>query len=375
MAGLYLHIPFCRKLCSYCDFFKTTVLSRIPDYLLSVEKEMIDRNSYLDGEALETIYLGGGTPSVFEAVQLKDIFSKVKQCFEVLPECEITLEANPDDLTREYLRFLYQSTPVNRLSIGIQSFNDNDLKMLNRRHTSEQAIQSIIEAREAGYRNIGIDLMYGLPGMTKLDWKKNLDLAFSLGVQHISAYHLTVEPHTALSRTLIRGLLQLPEEDESAGQFFMLNSMAGENDFIHYEISNLAKSGFISKHNANYWQRKKYLGLGPSAHSYNLVSRQWNVSNVAIYTDALVNGKSYYVSEELDKRIRYNEYIMLSLRTCWGVRISEILQEHGKSMATVFENRIKPLLQTDWMVRQGDSVFLTPRGWLVSDYIVSRLLF
>ena len=224
---------------------------------------MIDRNSYLDGEALETIYLGGGTPSVFKAVQLKDIFSKVKQCYDVLPECEITLEANPDDLTREYLSFLYKSTPVNRLSIGIQSFNDNDLKMLNRRHTSEQAIQSIIEAREAGYRNIGIDLMYGLPGMTKLAWKKNLDLAFSLGVQHISAYHLTVESHTSLSRTLIRGLLQLPEEDESADQFFMLNSMAGEHNFIHYEISNLAKSGFISKHNANYWQRKKYMGLDP----------------------------------------------------------------------------------------------------------------
>ena len=375
MAGLYIHIPFCRKLCSYCDFFKTTVLSHIPGYLKSLEKEMEERISYLGGEPLETIYLGGGTPSVLPAAQLKEVFGRIEKCYEVLPECEITLEANPDDLTRHYLRSLYEMTPVNRLSIGIQSFNDDDLRMLNRRHTSEQARQCINEARETGYHNIGIDLMYGLPGMSQSTWKNNLDIAFSLGVQHISAYHLTIEPRTALSRTIGRGLLQLPEEDESTGQFFMLHSMAGEQDFMHYEISNLAKGGFISKHNANYWKRKKYIGLGPSAHSYNLVSRQWNVSNVGKYTEALVNGNSYYMSEELDKRTRYNEYIMLSLRTCWGVRVSEILREYGKSMANAFVNQIKPLLLTDWMIRQGDSVFLTPRGWMASDYIVSRLLF
>jgi oxygen-independent coproporphyrinogen-3 oxidase len=269
---------------------------------------------------------------------------------------------------------LCELTPVNRLSIGIQSFHDNDLAMLNRRHTAEQAKQCVVNARQAGYQNISLDLIYGLPGMSKDNWLTNLQIAFGLGVQHISAYHLTVEPQTSLFRKVNRGLLQLPAEEESRDQFFVMHTLAAEHEFLHYEISNLAKQGYISKHNTNYWRRKKYLGLGPSAHSFNLVSRQWNVSHVVKYIEALINGHPYFVSEELDDKTRFNEHLMLSLRTCWGVGISEIRQEYGERMASAFESQLESLLQTDWIVRRGDTIILTPSGWMVSDYIVSRLL-
>jgi len=374
MAGIYIHIPFCKKICSYCDFFKKTTLSLLPDYLTAIEREMADRSAYLGGETVETIYIGGGTPSVLSTDQLERIFSIILRYYKIGSGYEITLEANPDDLTRDYLSALSGSTPINRLSIGIQSFHDDDLKMLNRRHNALQAERCIDLARDAGFRNISIDLIYGLPGLSTSAWKENLDIAFTLDVPHISAYHLTLGPGTALTRMHDRGLIRIPEEEESARQFFMLNRIAGERGFVHYEISNLAREGFLSRHNSNYWLGKKYLGLGPSAHSFDLVSRQWNVSNLPKYFEALLQGGSYYSSEDLDIKSRYNEYLMLSLRTCQGVSIPVTSREFGEKYTRLFEHRITPLLQTEWMIRNDDTIILTPAGWLVSDYIVSRLL-
>jgi oxygen-independent coproporphyrinogen III oxidase len=346
----------------------------MPDYLEALEMEMREKRSYLSGEAIETIYLGGGTPSLMRIAQLTGLFDRIVHYFDITSDCEVTLEANPDDLKSEYLKDLHVLTPVNRLSIGIQSFNNDDLKLLNRRHTAGQAVQCINEAKDAGFNNITIDLIYGLPGMSSSSWEKNLDIAFSYDIQHLSAYHLALEPNTAMARMSARGLIHLPAEEESAAQFALLNKLAGEKGFIHYEISNLAREGFMSKHNANYWMQKKYIGLGPSAHSFDLVSRQWNTANIRRYLDALSRGDPFAESEELDTKTRYNEYLMLSLRTMWGLNISDLMRQFGEQYAFMFEKSISSLLSSSWIVRQGDSIRLTPGGWMVSDYIISRIM-
>ena len=374
MAGMYIHFPFCRKICSYCDFYKTTLSSLIPGYLKALLRELELRKDYLEMEPLETIYLGGGTPSLISADQLTLIFNKIRDCFDFGSDCEVTMESNPDDMSSGYLRAVRELTPVNRLSIGVQSFNDEDLLMLNRRHTAIQAIQCIDDALNAGFKNITIDLIYGLPGMSTVSWGKNLEMAFSSDIQHLSAYHLTIEPNTAFARMASRGLIRLPEEDESSAQFGLLNKMANNRGFIHYEISNLAREGFMSKHNSNYWLQKKYIGLGPSAHSYNLVSRQWNIRNVRMYIDALANGKDYAESETLDLRTQFNEYLMLSLRTSWGVDTSFIVNKFGDQYLAVLKKNLHPFLSSPWIAHRGNSIMLTPAGWMVSDYIVSRLM-
>jgi oxygen-independent coproporphyrinogen III oxidase len=374
MAGLYIHVPFCRKICSYCDFYKTTTTSLMPDFLSVLDIEMQERASYLEGESLETIYFGGGTPSLIPVAGFQKIFKRIYENFRLLPDCEITIEANPDDLSGIYLHDLRMSTPVNRLSVGIQSFNDNDLKLLNRRHSAGQALQSIDDARNAGFKNITIDLIYGLPDMDLPAWRSNLETAFQLNVQHISAYHLTIEPSTALARMKSRGLIHLPGEGDSSEQFMLLHKLAGEQGFIHYEISNLAKNGFLSQHNSNYWKQKKYLGLGPSAHSFNLVSRQWNVSNLRKYIEAISNGSRYSESEILDGKTKFNEYLMLSLRTESGIQMSHIVNEFGSQVAGSLEKNIMMIKSPEWISRQDDCIRLTAAGWMVSDYIVGRLM-
>jgi oxygen-independent coproporphyrinogen III oxidase len=374
MSGLYIHIPFCRKICSYCDFYKTTATSLMPDYLFALETELEERASYLEGESLETIYFGGGTPSLIPMGGLQKIFEKITEKFSLAPGCEITIEANPDDLSSSYLHELHHSSPVNRLSVGIQSFHDHDLKLLNRRHNAKQALQSIEDAGKAGFTNITIDLIYGLPDLDLPAWRSNLEIAFSLDIQHLSAYHLTIEPNTAMARMTSRGLIHLPEEGESAEQFLLLNKLARENGFEHYEISNLAKKGYRSQHNSNYWKQKKYLGLGPSAHSFNLVSRQWNVSNLRKYIEALTSGTLYSESEILDEETRFNEYLMLSLRTNRGISLSHIIQQFGQGVADSLETKIRTFGSGDWIRKEDDCIRLTEAGWMVSDYIVSRLM-
>lgn len=371
---MYIHFPFCRKICSYCDFYKTTLSSLIPDYIKALLRELEFRKAYLEKESLETIYLGGGTPSLISVDQMALIFDKIRDCFDFGSDCEVTMEANPDDMSSGYLRSVRELTPVNRLSIGVQSFSDDELLMLNRRHTALQSIQCINDARNAGFKNITIDLIYGLPGMSMVSWGRTLEMAFSIDIQHLSAYHLSIEPNTTFARMASRGLIRLPEEDESSAQFGLLNKMANDKGFIHYEISNLAREGFMSKHNSNYWLQKKYIGLGPSAHSYNLVSRQWNIRNVRMYIDALANGKDYAESETLDLRTQFNEYLMLSLRTSWGVDTSFIVEKFGDQYLAVLKKNLHPFLSSPWIARRGNSIMLTPAGWMVSDYIVSRLM-
>jgi len=335
---------------------------------------MTERASYLEGDTLQTIYFGGGTPSLLSVSELQKIFERISKYFALASDCEITIESNPDDLSSTYLQELRKSTPVNRLSVGVQSFQDDDLKLLNRRHSAKQAVQSIAEARNAGFDNITIDLIYGLPDMDLTTWRSNLEIAFSLDVKHLSAYHLTIEPNTALARLTSRGLIHLPEEGDSSDQFLLLNSLAPQHGFVHYEISNLAKSGYMSQHNSNYWKQKKYLGLGPSAHSFNLVSRQWNVSDIRKYIGALSTGTTYSESEMLDEKTRFNEYLMLSLRTDRGVHMDHIVLEFGQEFADSLEKNIRLMQSPEWIRQQNDCIQLTTTGWMVSDFIVSRLM-
>jgi oxygen-independent coproporphyrinogen-3 oxidase len=366
MAGIYIHIPFCKKICSYCDFYKSTLISLIPEYLSAVQKELSGRSTYLQNETVDTIYLGGGTPSLLEPGQISDLINHITHFYSVTDVCEITLEANPDDLSREFLREL-ALTPVNRLSIGIQSFNDSELKFLNRRHNAAQSHDCINNARAAGFKNLSLDLIYGIPGLEMQTWQKNIELASE--AEHISAYHLTIEPGTELSRKRAKGLLQLPDEGIGIDQFGMLSHLK-EKGFIHYEISNLAKPGYYSKHNSNYWLQKKYLGAGPSAHSYDLESRQWNFADIKKYLSAMKNGTISFEREELNVSNHYNEYLMLSFRTCWGVSENHILNVFGQTMHRKFVNSVKQYLESGHILRNGDKFQMTGKGWLISDHII-----
>jgi oxygen-independent coproporphyrinogen III oxidase len=374
MAGIYIHVPFCKRICSYCDFYKTTAVVLVPEFIKALETELDIRKHYLEQELIRSIYFGGGTPTLLSPVQITSILNRIKQFHQVSSDCEITLEANPDDLSENYLEALISSAGLNRISIGIQSFRDKDLVLLNRRHNAVQALKSVEYALQAGFKNISIDLIYGIPEMDSSAWKKNLDLAFSLDIQHISAYHLSVEPGTALSRMTKRGVLRIPDDKESQLQFNQLTKMAGVKGFLHYEISNLAKAGFISRHNSSYWQQKKYLGIGPSAHSYDIHSRQWNVSQLRSYIDAIRTGKEFFVREELDQIIRFNEYLLVSLRTSTGADTKKIRLEFGDETCRNFITAAKSLVSSGHMIQAGNTCRLTEKGWLVSDYIIGRLI-
>jgi oxygen-independent coproporphyrinogen-3 oxidase len=374
MAGIYIHVPFCKKICSYCDFYKSALLSIIPDFITAVDRELELRKGYLGDETVETVYLGGGTPSVLTPSQINHITDRIRQNHRVSAGCEFTMEANPDDLTPEYLRGLKGKTEINRLSIGIQSFNEDDLVLLHRRHNADQALSCITEAKRAGFANLSIDMIYGLPGMKTNDWKRNLDTAFSLDIQHLSAYHLTLEPGTELARKASRGLLEMIPDQESSEQFMLLGELAREHGFVHYEISNLSRKGLISRHNSGYWSGKNYLGLGPAAHSYDGLSRQWNVSDIKKYMDALENGGTYFESEVLDQQTRFNEYLMVSLRTMWGVNLDAIKAEFGDESVAYFVGKIQRFLADDLVIRNNDIYTLSPAGWLISDFIISRLI-
>lgn len=374
MAGIYIHIPFCKRICYYCDFYKSTVLSYIPDYLAALEKELEIRQSYLGKEHVETIYIGGGTPSLLSAGQLAGIFNEILRNFTPVSDCEITLEANPDDLTPEYLRQIRKNTPVNRLSIGIQSFHDDDLLFLNRRHNAAQAISCIRNSQSIGFHNLSIDLIYGIPGMNTDQWTRNLEQAFSMEIQHLSAYHLTIEKGTALYKKLVKGDLKPAQEEESLSQFTALRKMASDHSFIHYEISNLARKGFFSRHNSNYWNEKKYLGAGPAAHSYNLTSRQWNFPDLKRYIEAVKRGEPFFESEVLDDINRFNERLMVTLRTMQGLDAESMLRDFGDERYRALEKSLLPHVSGGYMIREGSYYRMTEKGWMVSDWIIADLM-
>ena len=373
MAGIYIHIPFCKRRCIYCDFFSTTQSERKPTYVRALCRELEMRRDYLEGEEIETIYLGGGTPSQLSQEELENIFRTIYYIYKVKEDAEITLEANPDDLTPEYVAML-RKLPINRISMGIQTFREDTLKLLHRRHTARQAIGAFQRCREAGFRNISIDLMYGLPGETLDTWKEDLRQAIALHPEHISAYHLIYEEGTPLRE--LKELHQVEETDEELSLTFFktLIHELTQAGYRHYEISNFSLPGMHSRHNSAYWTGKKYLGCGPSAHSFNGLSRQWNVASLNEYIHSIGQGKLNHEVEELDLHTRYNDFVITTIRTCWGMSLSHLRSAYGEELYHYCLRMAKPHLRQGVLEIHEDTLRLTPSGIFISDGIMSDLL-
>ncbi|MCD8263742.1 MAG: radical SAM family heme chaperone HemW [Tannerellaceae bacterium] len=373
MAGIYIHIPFCAKRCLYCDFFSTTELKQKPAYIEAVCRELLVRKDYLGNETVETVYFGGGTPSQLTTGEYKQLLDTLEQVYGLAGCHELTIEANPDDITPAYLQTL-RSLPINRISMGIQSFKDSDLHFLNRRHTAAQAIQAVASCKEAGLTNISIDLMYGLPGQTLADWQKNIDTAIQLDIPHLSAYHLIYEEGTQLYKLLQAGKVHPVDEENSLMFFKMLTRQLKKAGYEHYEISNFARPGFISNHNSSYWKGVKYLGVGASAHSYNGISRQWNTALLSWYIAGIQTGKPVIEIEELTGQEKYNDYIITRLRTMWGIGLEELTRLFGEKKAAYCLQQAKPYLERKLLLRKGDTLALSEEGIFLSDGIMSDLL-
>lgn len=370
MPGLYIHIPFCKQACHYCDFHFSTTLKNRDELLMALRVELALRRTYLESKTLDTIYLGGGTPSLLEGIELRELLSELRDNYEVARSAEITLEANPDDLDPEKLQVL-KDVGINRLSIGVQSFSEADLKFMNRAHNVGQAIQCIQDAQKIGINNISIDLIYGMQTLSDEQWNKNLDIAFSAGVQHLSCYSLTVEPRTALAKMIKAKKVPDIDDDKSVRQFEILMDRAADAGFEHYEISNFAKPGHYSKHNTSYWQGEPYLGIGPSAHSYDRKSRQWNISNNHEYIRKLMVGTIPAEREVLSPENLYNEYILTKLRTKWGVDSEKIKSDFGSEQSMTFLAIADFQIQDGLMEKQGNIFRLTRKGKFYADRIAA----
>jgi len=373
MAGIYIHIPFCKKLCFYCDFYHIISSDDNSVFVDTLLKEALLRQDYLGTEAVSTIYFGGGTPSVFSIKELGKILDGINKIFRVEENCEITVELNPDDVNSIYLDGL-KKLNIKRISLGIQSWRDSDLKMLNRRHNSAQAAMALKETFNAGFENVTIDLIYGIPGMSVQEWASNLDFTFSFDIKHLSAYYLTFEPGTVFGKMLEKGLISEIEEEESASLFNTLIEKSESAGFIHYEISNFGKPGYFSVHNSNYWKQVNYLGLGPSAHSFNGYSRQWNISDVKGYIKSVNTGKSFFEKEELDIKARFNEYIMTSLRTMWGIDLEYIEKTFEKEGYDYVVNLAGKFRDYGLMKQDKKTLVLTNQGKMISDNIISEFM-
>ena len=373
MAGIYIHIPFCKRRCIYCDFFSTTQSEKKSAYVHALCRELEMRKDYLQGEDIETIYLGGGTPSQLLREELEEIFNHIYKVYPVKEDAEITLEANPDDLTPEYVAMLRQ-LPINRISMGIQTFQEETLKLLHRRHTAVQAIEAFRRCREAGFQNISIDLMYGLPGETLDTWRADLQQAIDLRPEHISAYHLIYEEGTALWKLREQHQVEEADEDLSVSLFSTLIEQLSEAGYQHYEISNFSLPGLHSRHNSSYWTGKKYLGCGPSAHSFNGVSRQWNVASLESYMKGVEEGELDVEVEELDLYTRYNDFVLTSIRTAWGMPLSKLRSEFGEELYRYCMRMAKPHLEQGVLEIGEDVLRLTRKGIFVSDGIMSDLM-
>jgi oxygen-independent coproporphyrinogen-3 oxidase len=373
MAGIYLHIPFCKQACHYCDFHFSTSLKYKDELVQALVKEIQLQKNYLLNETIETIYFGGGTPSLLTADEINLLINTITSLHTVNAGAEITLEANPDDLDKAKLQALRQ-TPINRFSIGIQSFFDDDLQWMNRVHRAGEAEAAVKRAQDNGFENITVDLIYGYPLLTEQKWKHNLAKVFELDVPHISAYSMTVEPQTALA-SFIRNKKQPPmNEQQSAEQFNLLMDEMTAKGFEHYEISNFCKPGHYSRHNANYWRGVKYLGIGPSAHSYNGEARQWNIANNAKYIQSIQTNKLPAETEVLTETNRLNEYIMTSLRTSWGLNLDKLNAIAGGSAAILVKEAV-PHFEKGWISQKNNIIYLTQTGKLYADHIAAELFF
>ena len=363
-SSLYIHIPFCKKLCGYCDFYKTMSLAKKSEVLAALAEEMRERGSMLEGTVLKTIYFGGGTPTVCSPEELGALLVCAREVFDCSEVEEITVEANPDDLSEEYLAGLRRQG-INRLSIGIQSFRDEDLGMMNRRHTAEEAVGAVERARRAGFDNISIDLIYGLPTATLEDWRENVARAISLGVEHISAYHLTIEDNTLFGK---KGVATAPEE-LSDEEYRVLCEMLLGAGYEHYEISNFAKPEKRSRHNSAYWRGTPYLGLGPGAHSFDGKStRSWNVPSVNKYLEG-----GALECETLSSAERYEEVVMVSLRTAEGVDLEALEAQFGPEKRAYFEHQSKPFVECGILQKRGQKIAFSQEHWLISDSVIADL--
>lgn len=373
MAGIYLHIPFCKQRCIYCDFFSTTENDKKSTYVQALSKELELRKDYLDGEIIDTIYFGGGTPSQLEEKDFIQLFETIYKIYTVNPKAEITIEANPDDLTPQYIAML-RTLPFNRLSMGIQTFKEDTLRLLHRRHTAAQAQQAYQHCREAGFQNISIDLMYGLPGETLEDWQKDLQTALQMRPEHISAYHLIYEEGTPLWNLKEAHQVEETDEDLSVSLFKELIHTLKSNGYEHYEISNFCRPGFHSRHNSSYWTGKKYLGCGPSAHSYDGTSRQWNVASLSQYIQGIQKGTPYQEKEELDLYTRYNDFIITRLRTAYGIPTHILKETFGETLFDYCMRMASPHLKQGFLTLDNHIMKLTEKGIFISDGIMSDLL-
>lgn len=374
MAGIYLHIPFCKTRCIYCDFYSTTRSEWTDRYVEALCTELTRRKDYLQGEPVHTIYMGGGTPSQLSEEHFRKLFHTLQQVYG-LEQChEITLEANPDDLTEEYTAML-KTLPFNRISMGIQTFHEDTLRLLHRRHTGAQAIRAVELCRKAGFQNISIDLIYGLPGENDFRWNQDLQQAIQLQVEHISAYHLTYEEGTPLYDMLHQHSVQEVDEESSLRFFTSLMDTLKDAGYEHYEISNFCKPGFHSRHNTAYWQGIAYLGCGPSAHSFNGSSRQWNKASLSAYMNGIEQDTCIYETEQLDVYTRYNECVMTGLRTQKGISLKQLHHTFGMQLKDYCLRNAKVYLKNGQLEIQNEYLRLTRSGIFISDSIMSDLMY
>lgn len=373
MAGIYLHIPFCKTRCIYCDFYSTTRSELKTRYVRALCSELEMRKEYLKEERVETIYFGGGTPSQLEEGDFRQLFETIQKCYGMESCHEITLEANPDDLSKEYLQML-STLPFNRLSMGIQTFDDATLKLLKRRHDARTAIEAVDRCRQAGFSNISIDLIYGLPGETKERWENDLRQAINLNVEHISAYHLIYEEDTPIYKMLKQHQISKVDEDSSLEFFTLLIERLQKAGFEHYEISNFCRPGKHSRHNTSYWQGIPYLGCGPSAHSFDGMTREWNVSSIDLYIKGIEKNRRTFEIEYLDQATRYNEFIITTIRTVWGTPIEKLKQTFGNELWEYCRKMAAPYLENGKLEEHDGALRLTREGIFISDSIMSDLL-
>ncbi len=371
MSGIYIHIPFCKQACHYCDFHFSTAMGKKEAMVSALQKELLLRKDEFNDEVVETIYFGGGTPSVLTIIELQFIIDAVYSNYEVSDCPEITLEANPDDLSLVKIKALAES-PVTRLSIGIQSFFEEDLKLMNRAHNALEAEDCILQAKKY-FDNLSIDLIYGIPDMSNARWKRNIEKALSLDIPHISSYALTVEPNTALATFIKKGIVKNVDDEVAQAHFHILSETLEAAGFESYEISNFGKPGYFSRNNTAYWQQKKYLGIGPSAHSFDGVRRGWNINNNPKYLKAIEKGELPMETEILSTTDKYNEYVMTGLRTIWGVSLDRISSEYGKKYREYLLKQAEKYMEEHLLYLDGDILLTTKKGRFLADGIASDL--
>jgi oxygen-independent coproporphyrinogen-3 oxidase len=373
MAGIYIHIPFCKKACIYCDFHFSTSLKNKENLIKNMLKEIELRKNYLLKETIETIYFGGGTPSLLNQDEINTILETIKKHHTVNKKAEITLEANPDDLTIEKLTALKQAG-INRLSIGLQSFLKEELNWMNRTHSSKQNETCILDAKQVGFNNINVDLIYGSRFQSERSWEETLKKIEKLDIQHLSCYNLTVEEKTVFGALVKKKKENEVDEELSVKQFETLMNWSAQFGFDQYEISNFCKKGFLSKHNSAYWLGKNYLGIGPSAHSYNIISRQWNISNNALYIKNITANENYFESEKLNEKTKLNEYILTRIRTKWGIEITYIKANFTDILYSLVVKNIELEKEAKNLIETNGIITLTLKGKILGDEVTRNLI-